>query len=318
MTNAIEEPVVKEGKVSNVIFDSQLLSTLMSCPRKANLTFNEQWTNKGGKSNSLEVGSLAHVILEFYSKAIMNGKLRNDAIDEGFAAGKEYVVGYHPDNKYITDPSEIGIKNTPLETYDGMPAYVIPVDRAVATMVEYFDYYRNDMWTIIGVEDVRGRVIYEDEELRIIWKAKYDLIVDTNAGLSSVDRKTSKQRKDTVELNNQFIGQGTILHSQNVIIDKIGWQKTLKPQEKFTRPVLSYSPDIMAEWTQEIVPYYARMWVAYQDAGYFPPNYTSCENKYGLCNYYKDVCRMDRSMREESLKVFFDVGKKWDINNDDD
>lgn len=312
----IEEPVVKEGKVSNVIFDSQLLSTLMSCPRKADLTFNQHWTQD--KGNSLEAGSLAHTILEFYSKAIMRGANRNDAIDEGFAAGKEYVVGYQPSNKYIKDEEETGLKNTPLEAFDGMPAYVVPVDRVVATMVEYFDYYRNDLWTIIGVEDVRGRVIYEDEELRVLWKAKFDLIVDTNASLCSVDHKTSKQRKDTVELNNQFIGQCIILHSQNVIIDKIGWQKTLKPQEKFTRPVLSYSPDIMAEWSQEIVPYYARMWVAYNEAGYFPPNYTSCENKYGLCQYYKDVCRMDRGMRSESLKAFFQVGKKWDINNDED
>jgi hypothetical protein len=317
MNNEILEKPIKEGKITNIVMDSQLLTTLMACPRKTNLTFKENLKEKRGKSNSLEMGSLAHTILEFYSKAIMQGKNRQDAIDIGFTAGKEYVTGYTPTNQYIKDEDEKGIKNTPLTAYDGMPNYVITVEQAVKTMEEYFDYYRSDMWTILGVEEVKGRIIYEDEELRILWKAKYDLIVDTNAGVMSVDRKTAKQRKDTIELNNQFIGQCTILNARNIIIDKIGWQKTLKPNEKFTRPVISYSPDIMAEWTNEIVPYYARMYAAYSEAGYFPPNYTACESKYDLCQFYTDICRMDRGMREENMKIFFDVGKVWDINNDD-
>lgn len=297
--------------MTNVIFDSQMLTSQMECPRKCDYTFNGDWQSKRGKGNALEVGSFIHTILEFHYKSIMAGNGRVKAIEEGFAAGAEYCKPYSPSNIYITDPDHIGLENTPEEG----DSKVTGIAEAIKTMEQYFDFYRNDVWTPIGVEEVRGNLIYEDSDLRVIWKAKYDLIVDTNAGIHSVDHKTMKQRKDTVALNNQFIGQCVLLKSRNVIIDKIGLQKTLKPEEKFTRPVISYSADIMAEWVNEIVPYYARMYAAYREAGYYPPNYTHCENKFGTCKYYEDVCRNDRSMREESLRLFFVKGKKWDIAN---
>ena len=37
----------------------------------------------------------------------------------------------------------------------------------------YSDYYKSDNFTILGVEEVRGKVIYEDDEIIQIWK--YDL-----------------------------------------------------------------------------------------------------------------------------------------------
>lgn len=285
------EPSVKEGRVTNVVLDSQLLTSIMSCARKADYTFNQNWRSKKGKSNSLECGSIAHTILEFYNKSLASGKNRDEAIAIGYEAGQEYIKGYSETNKYVTNPEDVGLKNTPLEPYDGMPNWTITVEQVLKTMEQYFDYYRNDMWSIVSVEDVRGRLIYADDDIRILWKAKYDLVVDTNGGIMSVDHKTMKQRKDTILLNNQFIGQCAILHSRNVIVNKIGWQKTVAPKEKFTRPVLSYSPDIIAEWVNETVPFWARMWVAFNEAGHFPPNHTSCSNEYGPCVFYEDVCK---------------------------
>jgi hypothetical protein len=295
---------------ANVVLDATMLSSLMSCNRYLDYRFNQLLVPKEGKSNSLEAGSLVHYILEFYNRALIDGKSKADAIEIGYAAGREYINGYNPDNKYIKDEAETGV-NMPLDSEKNL----IGTNHVYNTMREYFDHYRNDPFTPIAAEEVRGSLIYEDDDIRIIWKAKFDLIIDTNAGLLSMDHKTAKQRRDSVSLNNQFMGQCVLLKSRNMIIDKIGFQTSLKPHEKFERVTISYTADRLAEWVNDIVPHYARMYVAYTEAGVFPPNFTHCENKYGFC-MYKGACETDRGMRDEFLKINFKKGKHWDISND--
>jgi hypothetical protein len=313
-----DEFKVEDDKGLGVSFDSQLLSSLMACARKTDYTFNLNLRLREGKSNSLEVGSLAHCILEFYYKAIIDGKDKQTARDIGFAAAHEYRVPYEPTNLYIKEEDHPGLQNTPEDS----EKYVKGVSRArigwkyvFETMSQYFDHHKNESWTPIAAEQTRGRLIYEDSDLKILYKAKFDLIVDWTSGFMSVDHKTMSQNRDSLSLNNQFMGQALLLGARNVCIDKIGWQTSLKPEEKFQRVLISYTADRLSEWANEIVPFYARLLIAYNEAGYYPPNFTQCESKYGFCQF-KDLCERDRGMREEVMSVDFIRGKEWDISND--
>jgi hypothetical protein len=341
----VEVPM--SGK-SNIILDATILTTIMSCPRLSDFRFNHNFQSIKGKSNSLEVGSTVHKFLEVYYGSIIKDLNKSMAEGHAFAAAELYIQGC----KYCTDftPSDCtcindmpsidgehgcvkcngttkinkptcghkpndypGLFNTPKES----EGYLVGWHYALDTCQEYLDFYRGDHWVPLEVEVVKGKVLYEDEDIRILWKAKLDWIVDTNQGVYPVDHKTMKQNRPTISLNNQFIGQCLMMDTRNVFINKIGFQKTLKPAEKFLRPAMSYSAARLLEWQSETLPFYAKLLLMYAESGHFPPNYTHCESKYGNCAFL-EVCSSDPGMREEVLKLNFKVGEAWNPTSAND
>ena len=78
-------------KKQNVILDSQILTTLMSCGRLTDLRFNLDLVSQKGKGNSIEVGGLVHKVMEMYGRAIIDGQSRSNAIGYGLAAGQLFI-----------------------------------------------------------------------------------------------------------------------------------------------------------------------------------------------------------------------------------
>lgn len=316
------------GGKKNVILDATVLSTIMACPRLADFRFNHSFQSINGKSNSLECGSIVHVFLEYFYRNVVAGIKREQAAAFGFSAAEMYIKGCPTCTDFISTeelkkppcghkPNEFpGVKNTPKESTD-KPRRT-GWHHVLDTCQQYVDFYRNDHWVPLEVETVKGEVLYEDDEIRILWKAKLDLVVDTNQGIYSVDHKTMSQRRDTNSMNNQFMGQCVLMKTRNVFLNKIGFQTTLKPEEKFTRPPVPYTAERLVEWTSETLPYYAKLLLMYAETGHYPPNFTHCEGKYGNCAFYEDICQANPSMREENLKLHFYVGPVWNPTNEDD
>lgn len=326
----------------NIILDATMLTAIMNCGRFTDLRFNHSLMSIKGKSNSLECGSIAHKVLEVFYQSIIHGLKRTDAIQFGLVAGEMYIKGCphctefvpHPcshcnglegmqcvycQNGIITKPScshppneYPGVKNTPPE--NDSSSYLIGWKWVLETCEQYFDFYKNDFWVPLETEVVKRKILYEDDEIRIMWKAKLDLTIDNNQGIFPVDHKTLKQNRTTLSLNNQFIGQCLMMETRNAIINKIGFQTTLKPEKKFTRQLMSYSSDRLLEWQSEILPYWAYQLLSYSESGHWPPNFTNCESKYGPC-MFSDVCSSDRGMRTEELRQHFMVIPKWDVDN---
>ena len=328
MSDDIIDRVVERvvGGKQNIVLDATVLTSIMACPRMSDFRFNLNLQPIGGKSNSLECGSIVHKFLEVFYKCMIGGMKREQALGFAFAAAELYIKGCpgctdfvptpeqpkpicgHPPNEYP------GVKNTPRDNQDKPKRtgwqYVLD------TCDQYQQHYRNDHWVPLEVEVVKGQVMYEDDEIRILWKAKLDWTVDTNQGIFPVDHKTMSQRRDTNSMNNQFMGQCLIMGTRQVIINKIGFQSSLKPDEKFIRTPISYTAARLLEWQSETLPYYAKLLLMYAETGHWPPNFTHCEGKYGNCNFYESVCSGDPGMREENLKLHFYVGPEWNPTNE--
>lgn len=332
MTNINLDEVVDKtrGSKANVVMDATLMSSLMSCPRLSDFRFNHNFQSIGGKSNSLECGSIVHTYLEYFNKAIINGVSREQAHGFGMTAAELYIQGCKHCTDFVPFTSEdgtgiirptcghkpndwTGVKNTPKESEGYKTGWHWVLD----TCEQYNTFYKNDHWIPLEVEVVKSEILYEDDEIRVLWKAKLDLIVDTNQGIDPVDHKTMKQNRPNINLNNQFTGQCLLMKTRRVIINKIGFQQSLKPIEKFLRKPICYSASRLLEWQSEVLPYYAKLLLMYAETGHFPPNYNACEGKYGACAFI-EVCDADSEMREEVIRQKFVVGPVWNPTNDEE
>lgn len=302
----------------NVIMDATTLSSLMSCGRYYDLRFNNRFTTIKGKSNSLEVGSLIHKVLEVYYDHLIKGFARPIAIGNSLVAGQLYVDGCAGCMDATKEPTCThtageypGVTNTP----EHSEKYQVGYKFALETCEQYFEFYKNDAFVPLSAEQVKGEVLYQDDEIRVLWKAKFDLIVDNHQiGIHSIDHKTFKQRRNKNTMSSQFMGQCLLLKSRNMMVNKIGLQTSLKIAERLTREIISYSADRLLEWQGEILPYYAYKFIQYTESGYWPPNFTSCEGKFGMCDFV-DVCEANKNMRVEVLQNQFQLAPVWDPTN---
>lgn len=310
----------------NIVIDATILSALMTCSRFADLNFNHRFQPISGKSNSLECGSIIHKGLEVYYKAVISGIKKGEAAAYGFAAMQLYIAGCkhctgfiptteipkpicnHPPDEYP------GVKNTPQEPEK---SWQIGWQWVLTTYEQYLDFYRNDFWVPLEIEVVKSKQLYEDDEIRILWKAKLDWVVDTNEAILPCDHKTMKANRDSIKLNNQFKGQCHVMETRRMVINKIGFQKTLEPKEKFIREMMNYSSDQLLEWQSVTLPYWCKMLLMWQETGLWPANYSNCESKFGRCKYY-EVCAADRNMREGLLQKDFMIGPEWNPSNLED
>lgn len=320
----------------NVILDATILTALMTCGEFFNLRFNLHLESNSGKSNSLEAGNIVHKFLEVYNLNIIKGVRRDRAIEFGMAAAETYIHGCRYCTGFV--PTHFDGEGQPVEShtictpscvlkppcghqvdeYEGVrntqpddDGYKIGWKRVLQTIEQYNEYYRNDSWVPLEVEVVKTKLIYEDDEIRILWKSKLDMMVDTNEGIYPSDHKTFKQNRPNRKQGNQFKGQCVVTGSRKVIVNKIGFQKTLEPKDKFSRPIVSYTPERLMEWQSKTVPFWAKMLLMYHETGYWPMQENSCEGKFGPCPFI-EICESDPEMRQEELRNNFKIIKAWD------
>lgn len=291
-----------------IALDSQILNTVQACARKANFEFLQNW-RPTEKAEALEKGDLMHRMLAHYYRARQAQRTDySKVIDEAMDVARHASVDM--------DLNESTVE----ENMKQFKCYAL--------------HYQNDGWRPLEVERPFSKVLYQrDDEviwrvgdviateatpgatstlvkegLRILYEGVIDLITDTPHGIFVVDHKTASRRSTPTKLSNQFMGYSWATGSYNFIVNRIGFQKTLKEEDRFQRPFLSYNKQILAEWAQSAI-YWTKVLVGYIDTGYYPPNFTSCD-KYAGC-IFQGVCEAIPEVREFKLQTNFYVGEPW-------
>lgn len=282
--------------------DSQILNSIQSCARKTKYSF-EMNLKTPDKAEALERGDLMHKMLEiYYSLQLIEWK-----DTEVWQEVKE--VGFQfPEVRGLNQAKDFAIKCARyFATKMSLPAD--EVEETIFQFNAYCEYYSHDSWNPIAVEEVGSKILFEDEYLKIIYNFKIDMVAEQGRIVAPFDHKTSKRRSEPSSLSNQFIGYCYGLGVNNIVINKIGFQKTLSPKERFNRFILTIDNERIYEWIDNTV-YWCRMLNEHMINDLWPMNLTSCD-KYSGCIYTR-LCESDPESRLYKIERDFKVGEDWD------
>jgi hypothetical protein len=284
-----------------IALDSQILNTLQACGRKVDLEFLRNW-RPTEKAEALEKGDLMHRMLAHYYRERKKGRTK-DPNQHSLVVGEAIELG-----RRAASTMDISVSTS---------------EEDIRQFKENILFWQADGWEILEVEQPFSKVIYEREDkpgregLRILYEGVIDLVVVNPSpyGVFIVDHKTSSRRGNVSKLSNQFMGYSWAMSVNSVIINKIGFQKTLAAKDRFNRLYLQYEREVLKEWVRNTI-YWVHVLVGYVDQNYFPPNFTSCD-KYSGC-IFKDVCESIPQVREFKLQAHFYEGKPWSPHTRDD
>lgn len=302
------DTLVKTNKI-RVVLDATTYNAFRLCEEFLNLRHNHNLVPQTGMGKPIEMGSMMHHILEAYYKGKRDKLSRDKCVQGALQIAQTFITGcescialnctQHKDNPFK------GIQAATIED-----AHYV-----VKTFRDYEEFWKNDSWTTLQTEYVKSAVIYEDDELSLLWKAKIDWLVDTDTGIFSVDHKTASRREEGTTLDNQFIGQCVVTKQTRMYRNVIGYQTSLKPNEKFTREAVNYTKSRIAEWILEVAAYSYDL-AALQESGRYRHNFTACRRKYGDC-IFRRVCEGEPTDRQRLIEEQFKkADRKWDISND--
>lgn len=279
----------------NIIFDSQILNSVQLCAYKTELTFGKN-LQPIQKAEPMEEGDLLHKMFEFY-----NSKLKENPA----------IVYEDSWENLVKEATELGGRYS-VE----LSLNAAEVDSVIYQFTEYTKFTRMDGVKVLEVEKPFIIELYQDDQLGIYYTGKIDRYTETpNFGLVPRDYKKAAQNRRPSSLSNQFTGYAFATWPKDanihyVIVDKVGFQKTLPPEERFRSYPLAYTMDMIDDWKENSI-WWGKQYAYFLETGTWPKNRTSCD-KYGGC-IFEDICASaTEEARLHKLNTEFIVGEKWD------
>ncbi len=290
--------VTKENGKVNIVLDMSSYDLFELCKARYNYRHNLLKVPQERKSKALDMGSLVHEGYEVYYKELQKGTHFNDRMQACYNRIYSYAT--------TEDPN--------VEEQD--------LKLVIGTVEQNLDYWRVDdeVLEILEVERAFAYVLYEDAEVRIVLTGKIDLFcnipkIGRSAGYTGIplDHKTYQREFEVPRLSNQFMNYTFATQSNYLMVNRIGFQKTLKPEEKFKRPVVSYDPIMLEEWKQDVIQTVLHEYLDCVGRNFWKRNFTSCFKFNRKCEYY-DICESSGAEAKAfKLETNYRLAEQWDV-----
>lgn len=301
----------KEKSMKQILsLDSQMLNSIQFCPRHFQYSF-LQHLRPIDKPAPLERGDLIHKMLELYYGLKFNClNPASDTLSSLQEAGIPLIddTDFVPLVRFCCEAGQFfGAKtNLPVEE----------IEESIFQFNEYANHFQFDGWKALETEGVGARVMYDSEDLQIIYMVKIDMIAEKDNFIAVWDHKTASRRvSEVTSLSNQFMGYAWAMGLDTVIVNRIGFQKSLSRGDRFQRFILKYTPDRLKEWEQNSVYWATRLGHQIEQAqaeqSDMPMNLTSCD-KYNGC-VYRHICEKSTRLRDMEMEKTYKVAEKWDV-----
>ena len=286
---------------ANIVLDASKIDLFETCPARYNFRHNLNKTLPiAQKAKALDMGTLAHEGLAVYYKLLGEG------------------VGF--EDRMQACKMKIGEISSNPEQSNTEDEDVRIISSAVEQSCDYWRAEDENCLEVLMVEQPFAYVLYEDEFVRIILTGKIDLLVNyhgigRNASYDNlpIDHKTFSRDSAILRKSNQFINYCAAVGSNYLTINRIGLQKTLKPEQKFVRPPLSYDPIYIANWKVNLTRMLLNEYMSCVAEDYWPEKPTSCNKFNRLCEYYAICDSSGQDSKDHALESQYITAKPWDV-----
>lgn len=281
----------------NIIFDSQILNAVQLCALRTDLNFNKNLLLPE-KSHYLEEGDLLHQMFEVYNLEL---KIHGTNI-------------LYDDNRFKQLQEKCQAHGEAVS-----PEMNISPNQASEVLFQfekYTSFTRMDGVEILEAEKPFIIELYKDDDLGIFYTGKIDRVTKTPGAGDFIPRdyKSARRTESPSSTSNQFSGYAYFSYLTTgesiIFVDKVGFQKTLTPEERFRSYRLDYTVEMLERWKANTI-WWGRQYAYYLDEDIWPENRTSCD-KYAGCQYLTICEARTEESRIELMKSAYIVGDKWD------
>jgi len=272
--------------------DSQILDAIQKCGFYTFLNFIKNY-RPNEIIAPMERGDLGHTLLEIYYKLLQRGVSWDDAVKQSAENGREHYQKLHID----LQTAEWIIKN----------------------FFDYTEYYKYDGIKILGVEESFSMVIYEDDDLIVLYEGKIDLHAEFPVlGESVYDHKWRQARADYIGLDNQLLGYSVYSNSNLVYINEVGLQKSYPPEKRFRRVPIPIGEGVKDRWIKNTI-----MWAKILDYNIqnniWPQSHLKTPplgiSQCVKCQYNK-ICNSENDeIMLRKIQDEFHIGPAWSVGN---